>query len=170
MGLCCTHSLCTANSARAFDWHICVLLCLCAGIIYFGLLVVVFGDMQERTVPSRTCSMLPEDVASTVSIANNSDDGNHSFDLTFREVLYDAHPYHFVAMCCELQLYCTEFQGRRAIVITICGVAESEGAKQMAAALIKWPLMNKAMQQVRHCYCVVVCYLCRLVRSVRHHF
>ena len=41
------------------------------------------------------------------------------------------------------------FQGRRAIVITICAVAGNEGAEKMTEALIKWPLMNKAMEQVR---------------------
>ena len=74
--------------------------CVCLSICDLFSLVVVLclvGGVKERTVPSRTCSMLPEDVASTVSIRNNSDDGNHSFDLTFREVLYDAHAY-FVAM------------------------------------------------------------------------
>ena len=41
---------------------------------------------QKRTVPSGSCSVLPEDVASTVSIGNGPSEGNHSFDLTFREV------------------------------------------------------------------------------------
>ena len=33
-------------------------------------------------------------------------------------------------------------------MITICGVAGNEGASQMTAALIKWPLMNKEMKEV----------------------
>ena len=51
-------------------------------------------------------------------------------------------------------------------MVTICGVAEDEGAKQMTAALIKWPLMKAAMKQVRYCcVCMHVCVraLCRCV-------
>ena len=40
-------------------------------------------------------------------------------------------------------------------MVTICGVAENEGAKQMRAALIKWPLMNEAMKQVWRCSVLV---------------
>ena len=34
-------------------------------------------------------------------------------------------------------------------MVTMCGVAGNEGAKQMTSALIKWPLMNEAREQVR---------------------
>merc|ERR1712032_1613122 len=56
------------------------------------------AQLEKRAVPSRTCSRLPDDVASTVSVRDGLRDGNHSFDLTFRE-------------------------GRRAIMVTICAVA-----------------------------------------------
>ena len=43
-------------------------------------------------------------------------------------------------------------------MITICGVAEDEGAKQMTAALIKWPVMKAAMKQVHYfCVCMHTC-------------
>ena len=114
-------------------------------------------DTQKRTVPSRACSVLPEDVASTVSLQNGSGDGNYSFDLTFREVRfrYVSRCNHwrrqsiFVGFRHRKLHFGIVFQGRRAIRITICAVAANEGAQKMTEALIQWPLMNKAMKQVR---------------------
>ena len=51
--------------------------------------------------------------------------------------------------------WCYALQGRRAVMVTMCGVLENEGAQQMAAALIKWPVMMASMQQVCLC-CVAV--------------
>ena len=59
---------------------------------------------------------------------------------------------------------CEWIQGRRAVMVTMCGVLENEGAKQMAAALIKWPVMMASMQQV----CSSVAWMCFMYMIVRY--